>query len=135
MPPTPSILTIISTAVIENFKWSFCFIIFFGGISLHVSGALLAHMFEIDVSWGVTSKELEFANFFTEVPKVAKRFKYSIAFSLFWIVAMIVLAEATFLPWSWNIDLFVAIFPMASLCASTLLLPIVLNPGLMTFFW
>ena len=36
--------------------------IFLGGLSLHVSSALLAHMFEIDMTWGATSKEAEFSN-------------------------------------------------------------------------
>lgn len=60
-------------ALIENFKWTFMLAIFLGGLSLHVSQALLAHMFEIDMSWGATSKEAEFSNFFIEVPKVLKK--------------------------------------------------------------
>jgi len=111
------------------------FMIFFGGISLHVSQALLCHMFEIDMSWGATSKEVEFSNFFIEVPKVLKKFKYSIGISLFTIIGMIVMATADFIPWSWNINQFVAIFPLAVLCGSHLLLPIALNPDLMTFSW
>jgi hypothetical protein len=111
------------------------FLVFFGGISLHVSQALLCHMLEIDMQWGATSKEVEFANFFTEVPKVAKKFKYSIGLSTIMIVVMTIMARASFIPWSWNIDLFVAIFPMAMMCACHLLLPVALNPGLMTFFW
>jgi hypothetical protein len=78
--------------VIENFKWALMFMIFFGGISLHVSQALLCHMFEIDVSWGATSKEVEFSNFFIEVPKVLKKFKYSIGMCLLTIASMIVMA-------------------------------------------
>jgi hypothetical protein len=92
-------------------------------------------MFEIDVQWGATSKEVESANFFTEVPKIAKKFKWSIGLSLFILVGMIVMAKGTFIPWSWNIDLFVAIFPLALMCTCHLLLPVALNPGLMTFFW
>jgi hypothetical protein len=109
--------------------------IFFGSISLHVLQALLCHMFEIDMSWGATSKEVEFSNFFIEVPKVAKMFKFSIAISLFMIVVTIIMAKVPFIPWSWHIDQFVVIFPLAILCASHLLLPIALNPSLMTFSW
>ncbi len=115
--------------------WCLMFIVFFGGMSLHVSQALLCHMFEIDMSWGATAKEVEFSNFFIEVPKVAKKFKWSMCLSLFMIAVMIIMAEGTFIPWSWNITQFVAIFPMAMLCACHLLLPIALNPGLMTFSW
>ncbi|KAG5913841.1 hypothetical protein E4U42_000845, partial [Claviceps africana] len=60
-------------ALFENFKWTFMLAIFLGGLSLHVSQALLAHMFEVNMTWGATSKEAEFSNFFIEVPKVLKK--------------------------------------------------------------
>lgn len=58
--------------LLENFKWTLMLAIFLGGLSLHVSQALLAHMFGIDMSWGASSKEAEFSNFFIEVPKVLR---------------------------------------------------------------
>ncbi|KAH7122380.1 glycosyl transferase family group 2-domain-containing protein [Dendryphion nanum] len=122
-------------ALCENIKWILMLAIFLGGLSLHVSQALLAHMFEVDMTWGATSKEAEFSNFFIEVPKVLKRFKFSIAFSVVGIVGMIILAVAPFVPYSWHIRDFVAILPMATVTASHLLLPIALNPALMTFSW
>ncbi|RYP90909.1 hypothetical protein DL770_002986 [Monosporascus sp. CRB-9-2] len=122
-------------ALWENFKWTLLLAIFLGGLSLHISQALLAHMFEIDMTWGATSKEAEFSNFFIEVPKVLKRFKFSIAFALIFIVAMIILAVAPFVPVSWRITDFVAILPMATVAGSHLLLPLALNPALMTFSW
>jgi hypothetical protein len=110
--------------------------IFLGGLSLHVSAALLAHMFEINMTWGATAKEAEFSNFFIEVPKVIKKFKWSMIFALVGIVGMIVLAVGTkFIPNDWIIRYFVAILPMAVVAASHLLLPIALNPALMTFSW
>jgi cellulose synthase/poly-beta-1,6-N-acetylglucosamine synthase-like glycosyltransferase len=122
-------------AVAENFKWTLMLAIFLGGLSLHVSQALLAHMFEVDMTWGATSKEAEFSNFFIEVPKVLRRFKWSMSFALLGIVAMLVLGRAPFIPFSWAITDFTAILPMATVTASHLLLPIVLNPALMTFSW
>ncbi|EHY52268.1 hypothetical protein HRR83_003167 [Exophiala dermatitidis] len=124
-------------ALLENFKWIVMLSIFLGGLSLHVSQALLAHMFEIDMTWGATSKEAEFSNFFIEVPKVIRKFKFSIAFALIGIVAMIVLATnpGGFIPYDWLIKDFIAILPMSTVTASHLLLPIVLNPALMTFSW
>jgi hypothetical protein len=121
------------SSLLENFKWVLMFAIFLGGLSLHVSSALLAHMFEYNMQWGATSKEAEFSNFFIEVPRVLKRFKFSFAISLLGIVAMIMLSVAPFVPVGWRITDFVAIFPMAMVWASHLLLPIVLNPALMTF--
>jgi len=124
-------------ALLENFKWIVMLSIFLGGLSLHVSQALLAHMFEIDMSWGSTSKEAEFSNFFIEVPKVIRMFKFSIAFALVGILGMIVLATnpGGFIPYDWVIADFIAILPMSTVTASHLLLPIVLNPALMTFSW
>ncbi|KAK0634116.1 glycosyl transferase family group 2-domain-containing protein [Immersiella caudata] len=122
-------------AIYENFKWTFLLAIFLGGLSLHVSQALLAHMFEIDMTWGATSKEAEFSNFFIEVPKVLKKFKFSMFFAMVFIVGMVILAVAPFIPYSWHIRDFVAILPMATVAGSHLLLPLALNPALMTFSW
>ncbi|KAF7559604.1 hypothetical protein G7046_g4537 [Stylonectria norvegica] len=122
-------------ALWENFKWTFMLAIFLGGLSLHVSQALLAHMFEVDMSWGSTSKEAEFSNFFIEVPKVLKKFKISMLFSLFFLTGMTILATADFVPYSWRITDFVAILPMATVTGSHFLLPLALNPALMTFSW
>ncbi|KAM0813025.1 putative Glycosyltransferase 2-like domain-containing protein [Seiridium cardinale] len=122
-------------SIFENFKWTFMLAIFLGGLSLHVSQALLAHMFEINMTWGATSKEAEFSNFFIEVPKVLKKFKFSMLFSLIFIVGMIILAVAPFVPYDWRITDFVAILPMATVATSHFLLPLALNPALMTFSW
>lgn len=109
------------------------FVVFFGGISFHLSQALLCHMFCIDMQWGATAKEVERSNFFLEVPKIAKRFKWSMLLCLGTIAGMVIMARAPFIPWSWHIDQFVAIFPMSMLIGSHILLPIVLNPSLMAF--
>ncbi|KKA26508.1 hypothetical protein TD95_004246 [Thielaviopsis punctulata] len=122
-------------SLVENFKWTLMLAIFLGGLSLHVSQALLAHMFEINMTWGATSKEAEFSNFFIEVPKVLRRFKFSISFSVAFMTIMVILARASFVPWDWRITDFVAILPMATVAASHFLLPLALNPALMTFSW
>lgn len=56
-------------------------------------------------------------------------------FSMTFIVGMIVLAVASFVPYDWRITDFVAILPMATVAGSHMLLPIALNPALMTFSW
>lgn len=122
-------------ALYENFKWTSLLAIFLGGLSLHISQALLCHMFEIDMSWGATSKEAEFSNFFIEVPRVIKRFKFSMIFSLLFLVGMVIIAVAPFIPSDWRITDFVAILPMATVASSHFLLPLALNPALMTFSW
>ena len=117
----------------ENAKWVPMFVVFLGGLSLHVSQALIAHMLEIDMTWGATGKEAEFSNFFVEVPKVLKGFKYSLLFAIGGLLTVIIFATADFIPWDWRIQDFIAWWPMVVVCLSHLLLPIALNPALMTF--
>lgn len=50
--------------------------IFFGGLSFHLNLAILAHMFSINMEWGATAKEAEASNFFKEMPKIFKSFKW-----------------------------------------------------------
>lgn len=111
------------------------FAIFLGGLSLHVSSALLAHMFGYNMTWGSTTKEVTETSFWQEVPRIFKAFKYSMIFSVTCIALMIVLGTGLggLIPPDWMIKDFVAILPMATVAISHLLLPIVLNPGLMRF--
>lgn len=55
--------------------------------------------------------------------------------ALIGIVGMIVLSEGSFVPPDWQIKDFVAILPMSTVTVSHMLLPIVLNPALLTFSW
>jgi cellulose synthase/poly-beta-1,6-N-acetylglucosamine synthase-like glycosyltransferase len=120
-------------ALIENFKWIPLFFVFFGGISLHVSHALLAHMFGIKMTWGATSKEVEVISFFEEIPRVIKTFKWTFLISFALAVMMVFMSH--FAPYLWRIDSLVAIFPLCLLAGCHFLLPIVLNPNLMLFTW
>jgi len=117
----------------ENFKWVPMLTIFLGGISLHVSQALLSHMFGVDMQWGATSKEVENITFFQEVPRVMKRFKFTFIFCILMIIMMIYMAE--FAPDMWKIRLLIAIWPMGMVTFCHFALPIVLNPNLMLFTW
>jgi len=126
-------------ALFENLKWVLMLFVFLGGISIHVSEAILAHMFEINMTWGATAKTLEFTNFFVEVPKTLRKFWFSFSFSVTVIVGMIILSCASFIPYSWHIkwdsDQIEAVLPLATLVVCHILLPLALNPGLMTFAW
>ncbi|KAK0822183.1 hypothetical protein LTR73_009387, partial [Friedmanniomyces endolithicus] len=55
-------------------------------------------MFEVNMTWGATSKEAEATNFFKEVPRVLKSFKFSMGAALFGIIMMVVLAVGKFIP-------------------------------------
>lgn len=107
-------------ALFENFKWTIMLAIFLGGLSLHVSQALLSHMFEINMTWGATSKEAEFSNFFIEVPKVLKKVSLQgVSFSphLFFISFLVVFGSRRH-----SVDLSVFILPHFApslLCCTT----------------
>ncbi|KAK7931686.1 Glucans biosynthesis glucosyltransferase H [Apiospora marii] len=121
------------SALFENFKWLPLMVIFLGGISLHVSQALLSHFFSIDMTWGATAKEFEEVNFVEEIPRLLKRFKGTFFFC-FVMTALLICAYWVF-PFNWQIRHFASIFPMANLIVCHFLLPVALNPALMVFNW
>jgi len=121
------------SALWENIKWIPLMAIFFGGISLHVSQALVSHLVGIDMQWGSTAKEATETTFFEEIPKVLKSFKYTFAFSIFCAIMMIAMAH--FVPVMWRITTFPAVWPLATVVFGHFMLPIALNPGLMLFTW
>lgn len=120
-------------AIIENFSWVPLLVVFLGGVSLHVSQALLSHLFSIDMTWGATAKEAENTTFFKEIPKVINKFKGTFIFCFGSTAMMIVLSR--FVPYFWRIDDFVAIYPLSALVVCHFFLPVALNPGLMRFTW
>ncbi|PVF94594.1 hypothetical protein CPB86DRAFT_776587 [Serendipita vermifera] len=118
----------------NNIKWIPFFFFFFSGLSLHLSGAVLAHLFSYNMTWAATKKEVEFSNFFKEVPKIFKRFWLSILISSLTIV-MIIVFSLPFMPREWAIkgDGWAVIFPLAIQAGCHILYPIVLNPWLLLF--
>ncbi|KAI6111464.1 hypothetical protein EDD16DRAFT_1521953 [Pisolithus croceorrhizus] len=48
--------------------------LFFSGLSVHLTVALLAHMFPYNITWGATKQEVEQSNFFIEALRILKRF-------------------------------------------------------------
>ncbi|KAH8592780.1 glycosyl transferase family group 2-domain-containing protein [Bisporella sp. PMI_857] len=118
-------------ALYGNFKWLILMSIFLGGLSIHVSQALLCHFFSIDMSWGATAKEVENVGFGEALLRVFWRFKYS--FLICFACTAAILYCRFCLPWNWLINDFVAIFPLSSVICSHIALPIVLNPQLMMF--
>lgn len=109
------------------------FSIFLGGISGHLSRAILCHFFEIDMTWGATSKETEDALFGKEILRVLKRFKGTFIFCMLSIAMMIYLFW--FAPFNWQIRHFPSIFPFAVVVGCQLLMPLVLSPALMRLSW
>ncbi|KAI0646077.1 glycosyl transferase family group 2-domain-containing protein [Trametes meyenii] len=119
---------------IQNIIWVPFFFFFFGGLSIPVTQAILAHLFSYNITWGATKKEVERSNFFKEVPKIFKRFWFP--WFLSWIVvAGMIILSTPLLPLEWRIDgsAWAVIFPLAVVAGCHILFPIVLNPWLMIF--
>ncbi|KAH8105321.1 glycosyl transferase family group 2-domain-containing protein [Cristinia sonorae] len=121
-------------ALIENLSWVPFFFFFFGGLSIHISQALLAHIFSYNITWGATKKEVERSNFWLEVPKILKRFwlAWIICFTV--CVGMVVLSTPI-IPLDWRIvgSQWGVIVPIAITLGCHILYPILLNPWLMIF--
>lgn len=105
--------------------------IFFGGLSFHLSCAILSHMLSINLEWGMTAKEKDDSNFFKEVPKIFKGFKWLYAILIPLIGGMIYLG--CYAPRGWEITEVAAVVPLAVTLSSHALLPLLLNPSLMIF--
>jgi hypothetical protein len=105
----------------ENMKWIPMLTIFLGGISLHVSQALLAHFFSIDMEWGSTSKEAEDVTFFEAMKHVARKFKWTFAFVIVMTTVMLVCRYA--IQSDWQISLLIAVWPTGTVIVNHALLP------------
>ncbi|KAJ3560835.1 hypothetical protein NP233_g10573 [Leucocoprinus birnbaumii] len=122
------------SSLFENVMWIPFFFFFFAGLSIHLTTALLAHMFSYNITWGATAKEVERSNFFQEVPRILKRYwpTFLICFSL--IGGMIVLATPAVPPeWQVTGDFWAVILPLSITTGGHILFPIILNPWLMIF--
>jgi hypothetical protein len=118
-------------SLLENFKWMPMFAFFFGGLSYHLNLAILAHMFGVNMQWGSTAKEIENSNFFKEVPKIARCFKWMYLVLFVLIGGMIYLG--CFAPRGWEIETIIAVAPLAITLGCHFCVPFVLNPSIMIF--
>ncbi|KAF8962847.1 glycosyl transferase family group 2-domain-containing protein [Flammula alnicola] len=124
----------IFSAVFENFSYIPFFWFFFSGLSIHLSTALLAHMFSYNITWGATKKEVEKSNFWIEGPRILKR--YWVVFTLsFLSIAAVVVLSTSVVPAGWRIPgtSWALYLPLAIVAGGHILFPIVLNPWLMIF--
>lgn len=121
-------------AFITNFKWIPLLTIFLGGISLHVSQALLCHMFSIDMTWGATAKEVDRSTTFVkEWKKLLVKFKFTFLFCF--LVSAMMIVFAVVVPPLWQVRESNAIIPLIILVVGHFLMPVCLNPGLMMLKW
>ncbi|RDX50631.1 hypothetical protein OH76DRAFT_1402239 [Lentinus brumalis] len=121
-------------SLVENLTWVPFFFFFFGGLSIHLSQALLAHLFSYNITWGATKKEVERSNFWLEVPKILKRFWIALVISLACCAVMIILSTSL-VPIGWRIFGYdwAVIVPLAIFAGCHIAYPIILNPWFMIF--
>ncbi|TDL22483.1 hypothetical protein BD410DRAFT_769953 [Rickenella mellea] len=118
----------------KNITWLPFFFLFFGGLSIHLSLAILAHLFSYNMTWSATRKEVERSNFFLEVPRILRRFRIALSLCFVLLAAMVVMSTPV-VPVGWRIegDAWAVVFPLSVTLGCHILFPIILNPWLMIF--
>lgn len=80
---------------------------------------------------GATNKEAVKSNFFQEIPKIFKGFKYM--YGMVVLLTGVMIFFGAFAPRGWEIQGATSVAPLAVTLASHALLPFLLNPNLMIF--
>ncbi|KZV89656.1 hypothetical protein EXIGLDRAFT_740933 [Exidia glandulosa HHB12029] len=122
------------TSFANNIKWLPFFFFFFGGMSLSLSGSILAHLVSYNIGWSSTVKEVEKSNFFKEVPRIFKRFWAT--FLVCGLISMgMIICSTNLVPRGFHVGAegWSVVFPLALQTGCHFLFPIVLNPWLMIF--
>ena len=115
-------------SLFENIKWIPFFFFFFGGLAIPLSVSILAHMFSYNITWGATVKEVQRSNFFKEVPKILKKYWFSLTVSWVLIAGMIILSTPL-VPIGWRVggSAWGVIFPLATAAGCHILFPVRLS--------
>ncbi|KAI1848718.1 hypothetical protein JX266_005577 [Neoarthrinium moseri] len=98
-------------AVLESFMWMPFFLIFFGGLSWHISYALLAHMFNLPIGWSSTAKEVEATGLVLGIGAIFKQFRCVLVAMFLLTGGVIYLAVGA--PAGWTITSWPNILPLA----------------------
>jgi hypothetical protein len=118
--------------LLENVTFLPFLLVFFAGLSFHVSTALLSHLLGINMTWGATLKDIEMTNFFAEAPVIIKRHWRLFTLCLLIIAGMAILSTDV-VPLEWRLEGFFVVFPGFFIYSMHLLFPILLNPNLLRF--
>lgn len=101
------------------------FMIFFGGISIHLCKAIFSHFLGLKMEWNSTAKELEATGFFIGMDKIIKDFKYM--YIIVFLIAGVMIYMALYAPHGWEIVNFSMIVPVANQITCHFLLPLALG--------
>jgi hypothetical protein len=64
------------------------FSIFYSGLSMQISSALICHMVGYQMTWAATLKTVEVSNFFKEVPAILRKFKFTLPLNFMVVVSL-----------------------------------------------
>ena len=109
-------------SLLETAKWTPMFLLFFGGLSFHLSKAILCHFLNINMEWTATVKELEKSGLRAGLDRIIRDFKMMYVFVLLMSTMMIYLA--CYAPRGWTISDFTVIVPLANQVGCHALLPV-----------
>ncbi|THV05223.1 hypothetical protein K435DRAFT_745439 [Dendrothele bispora CBS 962.96] len=117
---------------LDQLQWIVFFLLFFGGITFHVSAAILAHLFSYKMTWTSTSKEVRGTTCWKEVARAIKCFWYSFLISGVFVIVVIVMNSNT-VPVEWRISAkdWAGVVPVAAVAGCSILMPLVLNPWIL----
>jgi hypothetical protein len=111
--------------LLETIKWMPLFMIFFGGISIHLCKAIFSHFLGLKMEWNSTAKELEATGFFIGMDKIIKDFKYM--YIIVFLLTGVLVYMALYAPQGWEIVNFSMIVPVANQIICHFLLPLALG--------
>ena len=109
-------------SILETIKWAPMFLLFFGGLSYHLSRAILYHFLMIKMEWTTTAKELERSGLRAGLDRIVRDFKGMYVFVFLMTGAMIYLA--LYAPRDWTITDFAVVVPLANQVGCHALLPV-----------
>lgn len=115
----------LSEAILHSIKNFWIPILFFQGISIHISRALVQHLLGSEMSWGSTAKSVFVRTVVEEAPFIWRAYRYVFVMCFGFITMIVVLRFA--LPSIYRIDSFLAVVPLAWMIGFHVLNPFVLN--------
>lgn len=92
---------------------------------MHVSIALIKHLFAREMSWGSTSKSVKSSPLVQEAPMILRKYRTVFAICLVLLAVMVVLGIAV--PEPYRINSFLALLPIAWMLSFSLFNPFLLN--------
>lgn len=111
--------------MLKSIQWMPMFIVFFGGLSLHLCKAIFCHFFSIPMEWNSTAKELTETGFFIGLDKIIKDYKWM--YIMVFILTGGVIYLGVWAPTGYQIIAPTIIVPLANQLVCHMLLPVALG--------